>query len=139
MASQLQNRASQNQRLTKTLLFVSITAVLSWIPIVIVHYLTFVHEVFIPRSYLTSRITRILLYSNSFVNPFVYALRIPEFRQTLGWYCLRRRVKINKRDNERGENLDSVLTPVSMQLRTLATDPSHLKLEFGQEVMDTKL
>ena len=138
LASQRQNRASQTQRLTKTLLFVSITAVLSWIPFVIVHYLTFVHEVFIPRSDLFFSITRILLYSNSFVNPFVYALRIPEFIQALGCYRLRRRAKINKRDNERGENMDAVLAPVSMQLRTLATDSSHLQLEFEQEVMDTK-
>ena len=139
MASQQQNRASQNQRLTKTLLFVSVIAVLSWLPFVIVNYLIFIQEIFFLQMFLFLDLTRILLYYNSFVNPFVYALRIPEFRQALGWYRLRRRTKINRRDNERGENIDAVLTPVSMQIRTLATDPSHLQLEFEQKVKDTKL
>ena len=41
-----QNRpASQNQRLTKTLLFVSIISVLSWHPLVVVNYLIVVQEV----------------------------------------------------------------------------------------------
>ena len=95
VASQQQNRASQNQRLTKTLLFMSVIAVLSWLPFVIVHYLIFIQKVFFPRWVLCFGLTRILLYSNSFVNPFVYALRIPEFRQALGWYRLRRQTEIN--------------------------------------------
>ena len=40
-----QNRTVQNQRLTKTLLFVSAAAVLSWIPFVTLYHLTMVHEV----------------------------------------------------------------------------------------------
>ena len=68
MASQRQNRASQNQRLTKTLLFVSIIAVLSWLPFVIVHYLIFIQKVFLPRLGLFFDFTRIILYSNSFVD-----------------------------------------------------------------------
>ena len=138
MASQRENRASQNQRLTKTLLFVSISAVFSWLPFVIVHYLIFIQKVFFPRWVLCFGLTRILLYSNSFVNPFVYALRIPEFRQALGWYRLRRQTEINGRDNERVKNRAAVFTPVR-QLRTLSTDLSHLQLEFEKEGLDTKL
>ena len=40
-----QNRTVQNQRLTKTLLFVSAAAVLSWIPFVTLYHLIMVHEV----------------------------------------------------------------------------------------------
>ena len=75
-----QNRAaSQNQRLTNALLFVSAISVLSWLPLVIVNYLVFVQGLDIPRRFLFVDIINILNLSNSILNPFVYALRIPEF------------------------------------------------------------
>lgn len=77
VALQQQNRAaSQNQRLTNALLLVSGISVLSWLPLVIVNYL-------IPIAPLFVHIVVILNLSNSILNPFVYALRIPEFRQAL--------------------------------------------------------
>ena len=79
---QQQNRAaSQNQRLTNALLFVSAISVLSWLPLVIVNvnYLVSVQGPDIPRRFLFVDIIYILNLSNSFLNPFVYALRIPEF------------------------------------------------------------
>ena len=77
VALQQQNRAaSQNQRLTNALLLVSAISVLSWLPLVIVNYL-------IPIAPLFVHIVVILNLSNSILNPFVYALRIPEFRQAL--------------------------------------------------------
>ena len=47
IASQQQNRALQNERLTKTLLFVSAIAVLSWFPVITVNYLRFQSESYI--------------------------------------------------------------------------------------------
>ena len=79
---QQQNRAaSQNQRLTNALLFVSAISVLSWLPLVIVNvnYLVSVQGPDIPRRFLFVDIIYILNLSNSILNPFVYALRIPEF------------------------------------------------------------
>ncbi|KAL9950975.1 hypothetical protein ACROYT_G043559 [Oculina patagonica] len=62
----------------------------------------------------------------------VYALRIPEFREALASCCFRR----NKDGTERRNNAAAGL---AKQVRTLRTGPSHLQLEFEQEVMDTKL
>ncbi len=67
-------------------------------------------------------------YSNSFVNPFLYALRISEFKQALILCCLRREAAMD----------DDVITPVK-QLRTLRVNRSHLQLATKQKVMDTKL
>ena len=67
IALQHQNRAaSQNQRLTKTLLFVSAISVLSWLPLVIANYLVFVQGLDIPRRFLFLYIIIILNFSNSF-------------------------------------------------------------------------
>ena len=95
---QQQNQAVfQNQRLTKTLLFISAISVLSWLPLVIVNYLVFVQGVDIPRRFLFVEIINILNLSNSILNPFVYALRIPEFRQALPVSCCSRRQDVMNR------------------------------------------
>ena len=134
-----QNRAaSQNQRLTRTLLFVSAISVLSWLPLVIVNFLVLVLGLDIPILFLFSQITTILNFSNSILNPFVYALRIPEFRQTLILCCSRRQAVINRPRLERKENIAVVLTP-GLQLRTLHPDSSQVQQTFEQKTMDTKL
>ena len=140
IASQQQNRASQNQRLTKTLLFVSVVAVLSWLPLIIANYLVYVQEMFIPERRLFYMIISVINYSNSFINPVVYMLRIPEFKNALGLLCLRRQAAMDRVANERRSNgaAASALTPV-MQLGTFPTDSSHLQLAFEQEVLDTRL
>ena len=136
IASRQENRTLQNQRLTKTLLFVSIVAVLSWLPLIISNYVIFVYNVFIPRIFLFYYTINVINYSNSFVNPLVYAFRIPEFKEALGLCCFRRRAVMNREGNEGRDNRAAALRPV-IQLGTLPTDPSHLQLE--QEVMETKL
>ena len=83
-----QNRTVQNQRLTKTLLFVSAAAVLSWIPFVTLYHLIMVHEVSVSMKVFYFAI--FLNYSNYFINPVVYALLIPEFRQSLILLCSKR-------------------------------------------------
>ena len=136
-ALQQQNRAaSQNQRLTKTLLFVSAISVLSWLPLVIVHYLTAIQRFDIAQLF--GDIINILNLSNSILNPLVYALRIPEFRQTLISYCSRRQAVINRPLKERKDNMAVVLTP-GLQLRTLHPDSSQVQQTFEQKTMNTKL
>ena len=83
-----QNRTVQNQRLAKTLLFVSAAAVLSWIPFVTLYHLIMVHKVSISMKVFYFAI--FLNYSNYFINPIVYALLIPEFRQSLILLCSKR-------------------------------------------------
>ena len=64
VASQQQNRALRNKRLTKTLLFVSVLVLLSWLPFLIVHALYLFFDVRVPRRYFI--ITNFLNYSSSF-------------------------------------------------------------------------
>ncbi|XP_078363727.1 adenosine receptor A3-like [Oculina patagonica] len=92
VASHHQNRASQSKRLTKTLLFVSVLALLSWLPLIILNCLIYVYHVQIP--WLFYDLANVLNYSNSFVNPVVYALRIPEFREALASCCFRMQAAI---------------------------------------------
>ena len=132
IAPQQQNRDSQNKRLTKTLLFVSILALLCWIPLVILNGLIFVYDVQIPWTFYD--LVNVINYSNSFANPVVYALRIPELREALVLCCLRRpaapnMVNINRRSKK---------TPAT-ELRTLRTHNSLLQLKFKLEVLDTKV
>ena len=136
VALQQQNRASQNRRLTKTLLFVSVLAFLSWLPLVIMNFLIFIFHVPIPWGFYN--LVAVLNYSNSFVNPVVYALRIPEFKRALTSCCLRRLAAINYEEGERKNNAAAAMTPAT-QLTKLRGDPSQLQLAFEQEVMDTKL
>ena len=137
---QQQNRAAfQNQRLTNALLFVSAISVLSWLPLVIVNYLLFVQGLDIPRRFLFVDIINILNLSNSILNPFVYALRIPEFRQALRVSCCSRRQDVMNRPGIVGrENMAAVLTPV-LQRRAIQCNSSQVQQIYGKEVMDTKL
>ena len=137
IASHQQNRATQNQRLTKTLLFASIVALTSWLPLTTFYFLIGFFEVTTPSN-IFHAVALLLCYSNSFVNPLVSALRIPEFKQALGLCCVRRQAVINREVNEGRDNRAAVLTPLT-QLRIPATDPSQLQLAFEQEIMNTKL
>ena len=89
-ASQQQKRASQNQRLTKTLMFVSVNALLTLLPLISMGFVAD-YDSEDPKYWRIDQMVRLLGLSNSFVNPIVYALRILEFKQALRWCCLRRR------------------------------------------------
>ena len=131
IASQQQNRNLQNERLTKTLLFVSVLALLCWLPVTIVFSL---NALGVSISWRWFVITIFLNYSNAFVNPVVYALRIPEFRQALAQCCVIRRAEVNTQNIHISNNGASTLTPAT-QLRTLQADSN----QFEEEVLDTKL
>ena len=133
-----QNRAaSQNQRLTKTLLFVSAISVLFWLPLVIINYLTFLWRVDIPNVFVD--IINILNFSNSILNPFIYALRIPQFRQTLVLCCSRSQAVMNGQGKEERANIAAFLKP-ALQLRSSHPESSQVQqYSDRQKVMDTKL
>ena len=135
-----QNRAtSQNQRLTKTLLFVSAISVLSWLPLVVVNYLTVVQEVGGVITDLIVGIITIINLSNSILNPFVFVLKIPEFGQALSLCFSRRQAEVNRPRMEGRENMAAVLTPVQHEITTLQPDSSQVQQTFEQETIDTKL
>ena len=112
-ASKQQNRASQNKRLTKTLLFVSILALVSWLPLIISNHLIFVQMT--SKVYLS---VNVLNYSNSFVNPVLYALRIPEFRGALVLCCFRGQAEADKIDVADGTAKNTIATNTDQSLRT---------------------
>ncbi|CAH3160744.1 unnamed protein product, partial [Pocillopora meandrina] len=87
--TQHQNRDLQNKRLTTTLLFVSILALLSWLPYIISNTLVILTDLNIPQRYLVA--INFVNYSSAFINPIIYAFRIPEFRQALARSFVRRR------------------------------------------------
>ena len=127
VALEQQNRASQNKHLTKTLLFVSVLALISWFPILIWHSL---NTLDVPISLRYFEIASILNHSNSFVNPIVYALRIPEFKQALSLCCFRREEATNGKGYARRNSGVGAVTPAT-QLRT---DPTHLQLALEEEL-----
>ena len=133
-ASHLQNRAIQNQRLTNTLLFVSIFPLLTWLPLIIVNY--FYSLEIVSMSLTMYYIFVIINSSHYFVNPVVHVLRIPEFRQAFGWCCFRRQpVRVINEGRPSRHNRDVVLT----QPLTLQTQCLNRQLAFEQIVEDTKL
>ena len=133
IASQQQNRNSQNKRLTKTLLFVSFLTLLSWLPLVIFNCLIYVFDFQIPWKFYY--LVNVINYSNSFVNPVVYALRIPEFREALVLCYLRKPATANN-ENNLCRNSKTLALTSSTGLRTLRTEASYLHLAFEH---DTKL
>ena len=129
IAPQQENRDSENKRLTKTLMFVSILTLLSWLPLIIMNWLIYVFDVQIPLKFYD--LVNVINYSNSFANPVVYALRLPEFRKALVLCCSRRpavpnidrRLRTNKKTPAKNiKNRDDLSTA-----------------SYEQEVLDTKL
>ena len=129
-----QNRALQNNRLTKTLLLISVLSLLSWIPLIVVNTLFLFNLVSTTRSniYYTASL---LNFANSLLNPIVYVLRIPEFRQALYKVCCGRREAAIRNVNapmetDNGAAVIGSFTPATHQFKLVSTDC---------EVMDTKL
>ena len=132
-----QNRALQRRRLTKTLLLVSLIAMGFWLlPLVYNNLIAFVGY---RMSNNISLITSFTYFSNSFINPIVYALRIPDFKEALSLCCFTRHEVMSSQENAGRDEMAAHLAPV-IQRRTLAMDHNKLKLTFEQEnVEDTKL
>jgi len=117
-------------------MFVSFLVSLSWIPLVILNCLIYIYDVQIKWKYY--HMVNVINYSNSFANPIVYVLRIPEFREALALCCLRRPAAPNIETKLSRKEKNLALTPAT-ELRTLRAENSDLQLAFEQEVMDTKL
>ena len=71
-------------------------------------------------------VTLFIHFTSSFINPIVYALRIPESRQSLDFFCFRRReVKHSKGNTRRAD---------------IASNHNKVQLTFEREIVeDTKL
>ena len=80
------SRASQNKRSTKTLLLITAIALMTWLPLIITNTVS----VYIPVDKHIVLTVNLLNFCNSFANPVLYSLRIPEFRKAL---CLKESYK----------------------------------------------
>ena len=132
------NRASQSQRLTVTLLLVSTTSLLSWLPLVTANYTFYGQNITTSKWYLIYDIINILNFSNCFVNAVVYSLRIPEFRQSLVLCFTRRQTVINRGEHEGRDNRGFVLTP-AIEPSAISRNSRYLQQDFELESVDTKL
>ena len=78
--SHCRNAASQERRLTITLLVVTLVSLIAWLPFVILNMVnTFLPSVNLNVTLIYS--AKLLHYGNSCANVFVYSLRIVEFRK----------------------------------------------------------
>ena len=134
--SQHRNGASRNRRLTKTLLLVSVLALLCWLPLIILNILIFITKTSIPLKFYS--MVNILNYSNSFVDPIVYVFRIPEFQQALR-LCCTTRTPVIKMVKFKGGNRTAALRTLEIEPRILQNDPTRLQVDVEREFMETKL
>ena len=134
--SQHRNGASRNRRLTKTLLLVSILALLCWLPLIILNILIAITKTSIPLKFYF--MVNILNYSNSFVNPIVYVFRIPEFQQALR-LCCTTRTPVIKMVKFKGGNRTAALRTLEIELKIIRNDPTRLQVDGEREYMETKL
>ena len=121
-------------RLTKTLMFASILTLLCWLPLIIV---IFLRGERVGRYYI---IVIFLNSCNSFINPVLYAIRIPEFRRALALCCIKRRAEISMNETNFAVRRNTTAIPKGeTTLRTIQTDFGNLHHKFNERVMDTKL
>ena len=124
-----QNRALQRRRLTKTLLLVSLIALGSWLPVSLYNLIAFLGYRICNNI---SVITYFTYFSNSFINPILYALRIPNFKEALSLSCFTRHEVMSSQENAGRVEMAAHLALV-IQRRTLTMDHNNLKLTFEQE------
>ena len=91
VTSQQKKRDEKNVRLTKTLMFASILNLLCWVPFITV-FGARNESVSVPMRWIV--IASVLNSCNALINPVMYALRIPEFRQALALSCVTKRVEM---------------------------------------------
>ena len=85
---------SRERKLTMTLLIVTVVSLLLYLPYVIVYYvllsIDIFESLFFSVYYHLQYAILVLFYSNSLVNPILYAIRMPEYRSALfAFFCKR--------------------------------------------------
>ena len=133
--SQQKNRDVQNVRLTKTLMFAFILNLLCWIPSAIVSSIDR-ESVSIPARWLFITIT--LNSCNAFINPLLYAVRVPEFRKALALSCVRKRAKMNPENIKTRGNHAAVLSQETY-LKAYESESNTHALKFHKNFVETKL
>ena len=102
-----QNRILQRRRLTKTLLLVSLIALGSWLPTIVYHLIAFLGYRISNNVFL---MTCFAFYFNSFINPILYALRIPDFKEALSLCCFTSHEAMSSHENSKRDDMAADLT-----------------------------
>lgn len=137
ISSQQRNNAKQLKRLTKTMLFISIVALLSWSPLITFTYFMDYHYVMedLPiADYNMYYMFYTLSLANSFLNPAVYVLRIPEFRQVFGLLCRKREEAITTTHG--GRRLHKVASASLAKPRESGNNLNSCQPAYEMEVTD---
>ena len=86
--------ANRERKLTLTLFTVTSLSLLFWLPNITIAFLFFItnipsslSEIALFRLY---RVSTVLLYANSLLNPILYTIRMPGFRRALKMLCRQR-------------------------------------------------
>ena len=134
------NRASQSrQRLTITLLIVSTTSLLSWLPLVTANYIFYVQNITTPKKSLIYIIINILNFSNCFVNSVVCSLKIPQFRQSLVLCFTSRQTAVTNRGEHGGRDNKGFSLTLGIEPSAISRNSRYLQQDFELESVDTKL
>ena len=73
--------ASRDRKLTKTLFIMTVVSLLMWLPYAIFLPLSFFVPIRLPSRLFDAFV--VLFFANSFVNPILYAVRMPDFKRAL--------------------------------------------------------
>ena len=120
------SETNRNKRLTKTLLFVSCLALMAWLPLIIANAVQFW---FFHLRQTVYHLLNLFNYSNSFISPAVYVLRIVEFRQALKRSCFRGQPAMNNPLNKRRKyRLRHSMAHYRHEMTSRQRDPMHTKL-----------
>ena len=92
--------ASRERKLTTTLFIVTVVSLLLCLPLLVISFLYFSTDIFSSLSNSANAKLNfaliVLYFANSFVNPIVYACRIPEFRRALVALFRKRPQQLNR-------------------------------------------
>ena len=94
--------AKQKSKLSKTLFIVVAGSVMLWVPSLVIYFVHCDHQELFPAKSLIYMATMLHL-TNSLLNPIIYSLRLPVFRETLK--RLKNKLKVRKRSKEYTINL----------------------------------
>ena len=77
------SRARKDRRLTMTLFMITLVSLSVWIPYVLFTFLeSYLSRTFSEETMLRARgVCEVLFFANSFVNPILYTIRMPQFRK----------------------------------------------------------
>ena len=83
-------------------------------------------------------ITVTLNSCNAFINPLLYAVRVPEFRKALALSCVRKRAKMNPENIRTRGNHAAVLSQETY-LKAYESESNTHALKFHKNFVETKL